>query len=274
MKADDIDFCMRMKDHVGWNQIPADWERFMALDPDGCFIAELDGEPVGTGTVVTYGTALAWIGMIIVDETKRRMGIGRAIMLACMEYCKEKGIEVIKLDATPLGNKLYLTLGFVEEYLMDRREGRGATFSYTGVVPMTAEDLADVIRYDAEKFGVERPGVIEGYFNDYPKSAFVARDGDTLTGFLMIRNGKNAQQIGPWVADDAAVAEELFKAGLSAVGDNPVFFDIVAVNSNVLPLVCKYGFVHQRPFVRMYYKQNKYPGDPACVYAVSGVEKG
>jgi GNAT superfamily N-acetyltransferase len=109
----DLEFGMKMKNHVKWNQIPADWERFIDLDPEGCFIAEMDGQMVGTGTTTTYGSQVAWIGMIIVDENYRRHGIGRQIMLACMDYCKRKKIEVPKLDATPLGNKLYLTLGFV-----------------------------------------------------------------------------------------------------------------------------------------------------------------
>ncbi len=272
----DVDFGMKMKNHVKWNQIPSDWVRFMDFDPEGCFIAEMDGAPVGTGTVTTYGTKVAWIGMIIVDENYRRHGIGRQIMLACMDYCKRKKIEVPKLDATPLGNKLYLTLGFVEEFLMDRREGKGGRFDYArSVRPFTPADLPEVVRYDGVNFGVERPGIIERFSGEYPEIAFVSRDaGGKVNGFLLGRKGLNAWQIGPWVADDAASAEELFKAALNFLGDQPVFFDIVAVNKAILPLVCKYGFKHQRPFVRMFLGENKYPGLLDNIYAVSGVEKG
>lgn len=272
---EDVQFGMKMKNHVKWNQIPADWKRFMKFDPEGCFVAEIDGEKVGTGTVTTYGSKVAWIGMIIVDETKRRMGIGRSIMLACVDYCKRKKIEVPKLDATPLGNKLYLTLGFIEEFLMDRREGKGGSFDYTGVQQMAKSDLAEIIAYDAVNFGVERGHVIEGLFAEFPEIAFVSRDGDgKVDGFLLGRQGLNAWQIGPWVADDVAKAEELFKAALNFLGDRNVFFDIVAVNKDILPLVCKYGFKHQRPFVRMYLGENKYPGVLDNIYAISGVEKG
>lgn len=272
----DIEFAMKMKNHVKWNQIPADWVRFIDFDPEGCFIAEMDGQMVGTGTTTTYGTKVAWIGMIIVDENYRRHGIGRQIMLACMDYCKRKNIEVPKLDATPLGNKLYLTLGFVEEFLMDRREGRGGSFEVApSVRKFGSADMDDVIKFDAECFGVPRPHIIERFVGEYPEIGFVSRDADgRIDGFLLGRKGLNAWQLGPWVADNPAAGEELFKAGLNFLGDQPVFFDIVAVNKSILPLVCKYGFKHQRPFVRMYLGENKYPGILDNIYAISGVEKG
>ena len=272
----DIDFAMKMKNHVKWNQVPADWNRFIDLDPEGCFIAELDGVPVGTGTTTTYGDKVAWIGMIIVDENYRRHGLGRSIMLACIDYCKRKHIEVPKLDATPLGNKLYLTLGFVEEFLMDRREGRGGSFECAkSVRKFETNDLADVVKFDAVNFGVPRPHIIERFAGEYPEIGFVSRDrAGRIDGFLLGRKGLNAWQIGPWVADNARSAEDLFKAALNFLGDQPVFFDIVAVNKAILPLVCKYGFKHQRPFVRMYLGQNRYPGLLENIYAISGVEKG
>ena len=31
---------MRLKDLAGWNQIPADWERFLRASPEGCFFVE------------------------------------------------------------------------------------------------------------------------------------------------------------------------------------------------------------------------------------------
>ncbi len=189
----DIDFGMKMKNHVKWNQIPADWVRFMDFDPEGCFIAEVDGLPVGTGTTTTYGDKVAWIGMIIVDENYRRHGIGRQIMLACMDYCKRKKIEVPKLDATPLGNKLYLTLGFVEEFLMDRREGKGGRFDCDrNVRKLGKKDLPEVIAYDAACFGVPRPGIIERFAGEYPEIAFVDRDAGDPSAALAVAESTGA----------------------------------------------------------------------------------
>ena len=44
----DLDTVMRLKDLVGWNQTPDDIRRLIDYEPEGCFIAELDGVSVGT----------------------------------------------------------------------------------------------------------------------------------------------------------------------------------------------------------------------------------
>src|SRR5947209_18008666 len=49
MAEADLPFGMRLKAANGWNQTEADWRRYLELQPDGCFLAELDGKPVGTG---------------------------------------------------------------------------------------------------------------------------------------------------------------------------------------------------------------------------------
>lgn len=54
-KPEDIPFGMRLKDEAGWNHTEADWRRALALQPDGCFLAEQGGEPVGTITSCVYG---------------------------------------------------------------------------------------------------------------------------------------------------------------------------------------------------------------------------
>ena len=86
--------------------------------------------------------------------------------------------------------------------------------------------------------------------------------------------GFNAHQIGPWIASDAATAEELFKAALSAVPGKPIFFDVVVPNEAAMAVAKKYNFELQRPFLRMFLGENKYPADTRQMYAISGVEKG
>lgn len=39
MTEADIDFGMKLKNLAKWNQIPADWKRFIDLEPQGCFVA-------------------------------------------------------------------------------------------------------------------------------------------------------------------------------------------------------------------------------------------
>src|SRR5439155_11821304 len=50
MTQTDLPLGMRLKTANGWNQTEADWRRYLDLQPDGCFVAMLDGTPVGTLT--------------------------------------------------------------------------------------------------------------------------------------------------------------------------------------------------------------------------------
>src|SRR5437870_5411367 len=122
MTVADLPVGMRLKQQAGWNQTEADWRRFLALEPDGCFVAERDGAPVGTTTTCTFGP-VAWIAMVLVDPAVRGQGIGKALMRHALAYLDRCGVRSIRLDATPMGQPLYEQLGFQVEYPLARYEG-------------------------------------------------------------------------------------------------------------------------------------------------------
>ena len=101
MRRADIPFADSLRHIAGWNQLPADWERFLKMEPKGCFVATCQNNPVGTATTLTYDNKVAWIGMVLVHPNHRRKGIGRALLLKCIEHLRNLGIPSIKLDATP-----------------------------------------------------------------------------------------------------------------------------------------------------------------------------
>ena len=270
----DVPFGMKLKNITKWNQLPADWKRFIELEPEGLFVASLGGKDVGTVSTTCYGTKLAWIGMVLVPPEHRRKGIGSALLKHGLDYIKSRGVECIGLDATPMGNKLYLTLGFWEDFGLERRQGKGRRVDAKGVVAMRAGDLEAVAAYDAARFGVPRPNVLKLLHRDYPKLCWLARDAGEITGYVMMRPGYNAHQIGPWVASDPRAAEELFKTALNAVPDKPIFYDVVKPNTDAMTITKRFGFELQRPFVRMFLGENRYPADTTQMYAICGVEKG
>jgi GNAT superfamily N-acetyltransferase len=122
MNADDVPWGMKLKDQAGWNQTPADWQRLLALQPQGCFAAEYDGQVVGTTCVTCFG-AVAWISMVLVDASYRGRGIGTRLMEHALAYLEGKKIKTARLDATPLGRPVYARLGFAAQYDIARREG-------------------------------------------------------------------------------------------------------------------------------------------------------
>ena len=104
----DISLGMALKNIAGWNQIEADWRRFIKLEPQGCFVANLEGKDLGTVTTICYGTKFSWVGMVLVFPEERRKGIGSTLLKQGIEYCENKGVEVVRLDATPMGKKFMI----------------------------------------------------------------------------------------------------------------------------------------------------------------------
>src|SRR5258707_9241947 len=113
MTAADLPLGLRLCRSAGWNQTEADWQRFLDLQPDGCFVAEYNGTPAGTTTTCIFGS-VAWIAMVLVEESARGRGIGTALLHHALEFLDDRGVATIRLDATPLGLSLYERLGFVE----------------------------------------------------------------------------------------------------------------------------------------------------------------
>ena len=50
----DIPAGMRLKHAAGWSQTYADWQRFLALQPRGCFVAVKGSQVVGTVTTCLF----------------------------------------------------------------------------------------------------------------------------------------------------------------------------------------------------------------------------
>ena len=168
-----------------------------------------------------------------------------------------------------------MPLGFRDEYALERREGVGQTCRWTAVRAMRGADLADVIAFDTPRFGVCRKGLLRHLHRDsgglcgvYPGA------GGVIEGYVMVRPGSNAFQIGPLVAAREEAGRALFCWALDRLAGEPVFFDVPLVNPDGTALAEEFGFSVQRGFMRMYLGSESYSGCPSLVYATSGPEKG
>src|SRR5678815_4106228 len=82
----DIGEAMKIKELVGWNQTPDDWRRLLKVAPQGCFGAFRHDSLVGTTTTTSYDQDLAWIGMVMVHPSNRRMGIATRLLRHALDY--------------------------------------------------------------------------------------------------------------------------------------------------------------------------------------------
>lgn len=281
MTEDDIPFAMELKNLAGWNQTHRDWQSYLLYEPAGCFVAECESTAAGTATTIRYEDRIGWIGMVLVHPDMRRLGIGTCLLNHAIGYLNSKGTTSIKLDATPMGMKVYEPLGFQPEYEVVRMEVSATTpvpgeTSPAGVIlPMRSRDLDSVSPTDRRIFGADRDRVLQRLHSMAPDLCFVSRDpSGAITGFIFARPGHEADQIGPWIADTPQAAECLLRAVLHSLEGRRVFLDVPLANPAALPLVEQCGFHRQRTLTRMVLGENRHPGVPERVYGISSPEKG
>src|SRR5262245_45751116 len=95
LQLTDIPAALLLSTQAGWNQLDADWRRLIDLWPETCIAGCEDGKLVATGTLATYGADIAWVGMILVDESCRGRGLGGAIFDAIIALADERRIKCL-----------------------------------------------------------------------------------------------------------------------------------------------------------------------------------
>ncbi len=107
----------------GFNE---DFERYVLLGmADYCaqdaacrsrlWIAELDGEPVGSVGVVEVGESRAQMRWLLVEPAAQGMGAGRALAQHAVNFCREQGFDAVFLwTVEPLhaAKSMYSKMGF------------------------------------------------------------------------------------------------------------------------------------------------------------------
>ncbi|MDR3637605.1 MAG: GNAT family N-acetyltransferase [Isosphaeraceae bacterium] len=269
----DIPFGMRLKEQAGWNQVEADWKRLLDLEPQGCFVAEIQSVPVGTVTSCRFGD-VAWIALMLVDPDHRRRGVGRTLMSRALEWLDFRRIRSVRLDATPLGRPLYESLGFQAEGTLVRYQGvltAGAPATELGNV--SAADVFDgVAELDRAVTGADRARFLRTLSREHPESFQVARERGRVIGFIMARPGAYARQIGPCIGDDEAGPRLLEDARRRYAGET-VIVDIPQEHTRARRLVESWGLAPARELLRMGYGP-RVQEDLDRLWASAGAEKG
>ncbi len=236
---DDVDAALRLCRLAGWNQLRADWVRMINYQPDGCFVAVSEDQVIGTVTTTSYGTELAWIGMMLVDPDHRRRGIATELMRASIEYLVAQKIRCIKLDATPEGKPVYERLGFQTEWQYHRWQGTVETDASDPPGDPNCKTFA----MDHAAFGVDRASWLKSLAED--SEVFWHED-----GFGMTRPGARATYLGPVTAATPEAAREIVSRLLVGVRGE-VFWDLPQANVSAVSMAESFGFVPVRDLYRM-----------------------
>ena len=241
LRVNDIPAAMELSAEAGWNQTKEDWRALLEWDSCACLALEIDGNLAATATLACYGNRLGWIGMVLTRESYRRRGCARVLLEKAIELADQQAVETLKLDATPMGEPLYTSLGFVAEQAVERwrgeGSGRGIAEGQRFAIPRALDQALD-----KEGFGVDRIAMLES----------LARRGSVTasnSAFAMTRPGRVATYLGPCVARGRTAAEEVIASALKGAG--PWYWDLLPDNAAAVAIATDFGFAPVRRLTRM-----------------------
>ncbi len=259
----DLEFAHGLSRLAGWNQTRHDWSRFLSLAPGGCFLAETGSTPAGTASTTSYGSDLAWIGMVLVHPDSRRCGVGTRLLEAAIRHLREeRGTTCVRLDATPEGRPLYEGLGFRAEWGLQRwvlDHGDGDDAGPAGVLTKPHFKL------DREVFGADRSELLRSLAAG-SLTTRVADDGS----FGCCREGERATYLGPVTAATPEAGEKLVRELVAACpADRPVFWDLPDPNRAGTRLAQRLGFRPVRVLTRMWLGESALSADPMRMFGIA-----
>ena len=278
MTEQDLASAVRLNTLAGWNQTTADWRRFLENSPAGCFVTEVDSQVVGTATTICYENRFSWIGMVLVDPEFRNRGIGTQMLQKAIEHL-DRIIPAMKLDATPLGKPIYLRLGFVPEYeierwILNRPTVASSSEPAKSCASPDETQMAKICELDRESFGADRSFLLRSLHEHSPElTSITCKDGVPI-GYALGRKGMFADHLGPWFAKSHEAAQELLRSFLRQSSRESVIVDCLSSNSSIRDLLRVAGFAYSRPLTRMVRGQNLHPGRLESICAILGPEFG
>ncbi len=253
MRREDLSLALDWAAAEGWNPGLADAECFLAADPSGFLIAELDGEPVGCVSAVRYGSGFGFLGFYIVRPAFRGQGHGLALWRAAIARLQP---GVVGLDGVVAQQANYRRSGFA---LLHRNIRYGAArpkapeHADAPTIRPAAEIPFDAVTaYDRAFFPAPREAFLRAWLAAPGHVARVATGQGGLVGLGVLRPCREGVKIGPLFADDARTARALFAALLREAPPGPVFLDLPEPNADAVAMAVAAGMAPAFETARMY----------------------
>ncbi|GAB3517306.1 GNAT family N-acetyltransferase [Photobacterium alginatilyticum] len=255
MTPEQLDFAIDWAAQEGWNPGLHDADSFRSADPNGFLVGLLDGEPIASISVVKYGDSFGFLGFYIVKPEYRGQGYGLQIWKAGLDYLDGRNIG---LDGVEDQQGNYKKSGFKLAYGNIRYEGQGGGNAPTaeGLVDLTDLSFESIYAYDQSFFPAERTEFLKHWINQEGSYAIgVEREGQ-LAGYGVIRPCRSGYKVGPLLAENAELAEELFLAlKAKTKSSDLVYLDVPEVNDSAVALAEKYAMTPVFKTARMYTKE-------------------
>lgn len=273
LTPEDFRFAVALTDKENWGYVESDFERLLGYEPDGCFIAEDDGTPVGITTTTSYGR-VAWIGNVIVEPDCRDKGIGERLVRHAMDYLESLGVGTIQLTSYVDTVAFYESLGFEAEFPVLSMSVDTTRFTTEAGREAKREDLDKIAAFDASCFGGDRSRVIRQLWEDFPQLVLMSERGPF--GYVIGFCTRKTCEIGPLIVEsgDRNLAERLLRGALNAVLAERARVFIPTWHENPVLMAESLGFVEDFRTVRMRCGGTNREEKLGTIFAIGALEKG
>lgn len=271
MSREEAEFAIEMAAAEGWNPGIHDGELFYEADPEGFFIAELEGKPVGCASAVAYDNEFGFLGLYVVKPEFQKKGIGMKLTEKCLEYMGDRNIGLDGVVENEI--KYQKVMKFRSSYSNLRYEGRGGGEIPDGLVKISKVPFEKLLEYDRRMFPAPRPGFLKKWVTQPDSYSFAALKAGDLKGYGVIRKCRVGYKIGPLFADDLDTAEKIFRALKASVPEGTIYLDVPEPNEKAMGIAKKYHMNVMFKTIRMY--SRKEPDiELDKVYGVTSFELG
>lgn len=214
MQPEDVPAARELSREQQWPHRAVDWE-FLFRHGAG-FVADVDGQLVGTTLFWPYGEDAANLGMVIVSPQCQGQGIGSRLMKAALDAL---GDRTILLNSTEEGGPLYRKFGFHEVGSIVQHQALVDSVPLIElrpnerVRPVGRNDRSVVLELDRRASGMDRGTLISALLETARGVIFDSNN--SPVGFALMRRFGRGFAIGPTVAPDAVAAKALISHWLA-----------------------------------------------------------
>jgi GNAT acetyltransferase-like protein/acetyltransferase (GNAT) family protein len=269
MDLADVELALDWAAAEGWNPGRHDAAPFLAADPEGFLIGELDGDPAAMIACVRYGTAFGFVGLYLVRPDLRGKGLGIEIWRAGHDHLGDRtvGLDAVDAQVANYERAGYVAGGHTYRYRSETGgEGAGRA---ARIEPVRYEDVAS---FDARAFPAPREQFLRAWLAQ-PEARVLGllREGE-VSGYGVRRRCREGCKVGPLFATDAGGAEALLDA-LTAGLHEPYTLDVPRSNGAATALAERRGMTPVFRTSQMY--RGEAPiYEPELVFGVTTLELG
>lgn len=259
MSRAEVDQLVSWAAREGWNPGLHDADIFWATDPEAFIAAELDGELIGGGAITSYGGEFGFMGFFIVRPRYRGRGYGNALWQARRKMLLDRlrPGATVGMDGVFEMQPYYAKGGFVFShrnlrFRVELPENLPPLHEDECVVSATAVSFKKLLAYDRTCFPTSRPDFLRAWITQPDARALAYQRDDALHGYGVIRRCGDGCKIGPLFANDAGVAEALYRRLATFGAGGALFLDAPENNPAAMTLVQRHSMNEVFGCARMY----------------------